>query len=173
MTREQAEAHQRKHGFLPEGAWRTKEENALNRALGLHRDGAMNWDVKTPALKPVMNKTETEFSLILEAMKRRGEILRWEYEGVTLRWRDRETDELIRYTPDFYVVRAPGFHPVDAQDLIDVGVPWCQRLVEVKGGFTGGKFERAVERFRHARTRWPEFAFELHQKKAGAWRRVL
>lgn len=102
-----------------------------------------------------MNKTEREFSMIVEAMKSRGEILRWEFEGLTLRWRDRETGELIRYTPDFVV-----FH------LAYI------KLIEVKGAFIKGKFERAIERFRHARTYWPEFQFEMHQRKAGQWSRI-
>src|SRR6266436_6653522 len=50
-----------------------------------------------------MNRTEKEFAVILEAMKRNGEILRYEYEGITLRWAG------IRYTPDFVV-----FNDVDS-----------------------------------------------------------
>jgi hypothetical protein len=46
------------------------------------------------------------------------------------------------------------------------------KLVEVKGAFIKGKFERAVERFRHARTAWPEFEFEMHQKQKGKWNQL-
>src|SRR6266705_1444596 len=61
-----------------------------------------------------MNKTEAEFALILEAMKRKGEILRYEYEGITLRWAD------MRYTPDFIVFNG----------LVDPMI----KLIEIKGG---------------------------------------
>jgi hypothetical protein len=98
-----------------------------------------------------MNKTEREFSFILEAQKRRGEISRWIFEGITLRWQVGE--KIVRYTPDFIVFKASRM-----------------KLVEVKGGYIKGKFERAVERFRHARTAWPEFEFEMHQKQRGQWK---
>jgi hypothetical protein len=106
-----------------------------------------------------MNRTEREFSFILEAMKRKGDILRWEYEGITLRWEVGE--EIIKYTPDFVV-----FPPA-------VAVSGQVKFIEIKGRFTKGKFERAVERFRHAKTYWPEFVFELHQKTVGGWKRIL
>lgn len=105
-----------------------------------------------------MNKTEAEFALMLEAQKRAGEILRYEFEGITLRWAG------VRYTPDFIVFW---------RDISDSGV-WTEgiRLIEIKGAFTGGKFERAVERFRHARTYWGMFAFELHKKTKQGWKRI-
>lgn len=97
-----------------------------------------------------LTRTEAEFALILEARKQRGEILRWVYEGITLRWGG------LRYTPDFVV-----FHRAYI------------KLIEIKGAWTGGKFERAVERFRHARTYWPEFMFELHQRTKDGWKQIL
>ncbi len=36
-------------------------------------------------LHGAMNKTEAEFAMILQAQKRAGEILRYEFEGITLR----------------------------------------------------------------------------------------
>jgi hypothetical protein len=107
-----------------------------------------------------MNKTEREFAMILEAQKRKGEILRYEYEGMTLRWPVGE--EIISYTPDFIV-------------FLDITC-WSSlplfKFIEVKGGFIKGKFERAIERFRHARTYWPEFSFELWQKQKTGWKRL-
>jgi len=107
-----------------------------------------------------MNKTEAEFALRLEGMKRQGEIQRWEYEGITLRWAG------IRYTPDFYVL-----------EKLVVGAPQVKfiqvKFIEVKSAFIKGKFERAVERFRHARTYWPEFQFEMWQRKGGQWKRLF
>ncbi len=94
-----------------------------------------------------MNKTEAEFAMILEAQKRKGEILRYEFEGITLRFAG------VKYTPDFFV--------------FDRTLNW--KCIEVKGPFIKGKFERAVERFRHARTYYPEFSFQLWQKTRDGW----
>ena len=126
-----------------------------------------------------MNRTESEFALRLEAMKRAGEIQRWEYEGLTLRFAG------VRYTPDFVVLPAAGGNPSPAGKTMTEkhtatggNPPPCPisgrlKLIEVKGAFTKGKFERAIERFRHARTFWPEFDFELHQKTKAGWKRLL
>ena len=105
-----------------------------------------------------MNKTESEFALRLEAQKRAGEILRWEFEGITLRFAN------VKYTPDFVVF----------YDIGKLG-RMLQRVsfIEVKGPFIKGNRERAVERFRHAKTYWPEFTFEIWQKKDGAWNQII
>ncbi len=105
----------------------------------------------------VMNKIEREASLMFNAMKSRGDILDWEFEGITLRWQSGEDKHgnpiLISYTPDFNVWYPEGL-----------------RLVEIKGGYFKGKFERAVERFRHARTYFEgKFQFQLWQKTKDGW----
>ncbi len=102
-----------------------------------------------------MNKTEAEFALRLEAQKRSGEILRYEFEGITLRFAN------VKYTPDFYVL------------AMNPRQPGAIRFIEVKGPFIKGNRERAVERFRHAKTYWPEFAFEMWQKKDGSWNQII
>ncbi len=104
-----------------------------------------------------MNKTEAEYAMILEAMKRRGEILRWEFEGMTLRWFD------MRYTPDFVVFRDVNLYPV--------GTDWMY-FVEVKGAHIHYA-QQAMARFKGARGFWPEFTFELHQKTKEGWRQIL
>ncbi len=107
-----------------------------------------------------MNKVESEFALILEAQKRSGQILRYEFEGITLRFAN------VKYTPDFVVFRL--------SDLRSNG--WTRsgiKLIEVKGPFIQGNRERAVERFRHAKTYWPAFSFEMWQKKDGAWTQII
>jgi hypothetical protein len=108
----------------------------------------------------VMNKTEREFSLYLDAMQRKGEILRWVFEGMTLRW------EGVKYTPDFVVFG--GMSADFEKSKIQNGI----RLIEIKGGYLKGKYERAIERFRHARSMWPEFSFEMHHRQKGAWKRI-
>jgi hypothetical protein len=69
-----------------------------------------------------MNKTEAAFALILEAQKRKGDILRYDFEGITLRFAG------VRYTPDFVV-----FPPA-------IAVSGQIKFIEVKGPFVKGKF---------------------------------
>ncbi len=103
-----------------------------------------------------MNKTESEYAMILEAQKRAGEILRYEFEGITLRFAN------VSYTPDFVVVESKSITGYART-----------KFIEVKGPFIKGNRERAVERFRHAKTYWPEFTFEMWQKKDGSWRQII
>ncbi len=105
-----------------------------------------------------MNKTEAEFAFILEASRRRDEILRWEFEGITLRFAN------VRYTPDFVIF--------DNREKWQS--PYTRiRFIEVKGPYIKGNRERAVERYRHAKTYWPEFSFEMWQKKDGQWSQII
>ncbi len=102
-----------------------------------------------------MNKTESEFAMRLEAQKRAGEILRYEFEGITLRFAN------VKYTPDFVV-----FPPA-------IAVSGQIKFIEIKGAFIKGNRERAVERYRHAKTFWTEFTFEMWQKQTtGEWRQI-
>ncbi len=125
------------------------------------------------ALQPVvatrrgeMNKTEESYSRVLNAMKARGEILSWDFQGMTLRWLC--GDKTIKYTADF-VVRFP-FVVTHLYTIPKI------RLIEIKGGYSKmpGYLERAVERFRHAKTYWGEvFQMELHQKTKEGWKQLI
>ena len=66
--------------------------------------------------KGVMNKTEAAYAARLELLKLGGEIIHWEYEGVTFKLADRTT-----YTPDFFVVCRDRFefHEVKGRLLAD------------------------------------------------------
>lgn len=102
-----------------------------------------------------MNNTELEMAFILEHQKRNDEISDWRFEGITLRW------EGVKYTPDFAVF--PSSFSVSGKI----------KLLEVKGPFIAGNRARAVERFRHARTHWTQFDFELWQRsKDGQWSQI-
>ncbi len=104
-----------------------------------------------------MNKTEAEFAMILEAMKRKGEILRYEFEGITLRWFD------MRYTPDFVVI--------ESTSAMFAG--YCRiKFIEVKGAHIHYS-QQAMARFKGARGFWPEFTFELHQKTKEGWKQLI
>ncbi len=156
--------------LIPNASESTKRANPhlygdMGNDLALGRGPTSKNALQTPPnakKRGSMNKTETEFSLILEAQKNRGEILRWEREGVTLRWNG------VSYTPDFVVFGHGG--------VIYDGGPthYPIRLIEIKGGYRKmpGFLERAVERFRHAKSYWPEFEFQLWQKKDG-WKQLI
>lgn len=146
LTKQAVEAHQRKHGFILGGPQVVVEDK--------------------PVPKPRMNATETEFSLMLEAQKRRGEILEWRFEGISLAWGcDPVTGKPMRYKADFVVIEAK-------QEDDDSTIPWAVRLkiVEVKGNFI---HPQDLIRFKGCRSDWPMFRFELHQKANGEWRQVL
>ncbi len=96
------------------------------------------------------NKTETEFGLILEAMKQRGEIASYRFADCTL-----QIDEGCRYTPDYRVDRGPDHLPL---------------FVEVKGGFIR---EDGMIKFRAARALHTWADFEMWQRKQGQWSRLL
>jgi hypothetical protein len=102
-----------------------------------------------------MNDTEADFALILEAQKRNGKILRYEFEGITLRWAD------MRYTPDFVVFG--DFFSIELNDFRRT-----LKLIEVKGAHI---WSRDIVRFKGARAFWPEFAFEMWQKSKQGWSR--
>ena len=109
----------------------------------------------------IMNKTELEFAMFLEVMKEKGEILRYEYEGITFRWAD------MRYTPDFIITKVI---PVDCESCgkRQTIMLTYHRLIEVKGAHI---WDRDIVRFKGARAYWPEFAFEMYQKTRDGWKR--
>lgn len=51
----------------------------------------------------VMNRTEAEYSRLLESLRTSGEVLWWAFEGITLK-----LAEGSRYTPDFFLMRSDG-----------------------------------------------------------------
>lgn len=113
-----------------------------------------NCNLPTSARKRTMNKTESAFAAILEARKARGEIISYQYEGVTLRWSDG-----ARYTPDFICVQ-----PIADSTRHEIV------FYETKGGHL---FPGAKRRFKEARDNHPWAQFEMWQKKSGTWTRLL
>lgn len=96
------------------------------------------------------NKTEAEFGLILEALKRKGDIIAYSYEGLSLRWGGG-----MRYTPDWVVL------------IEDAPI----KLIECKGGYI---YPQDMIRFKGCRAQWDgRFDFEMHQKREGTWQRIM
>ncbi len=141
MSLADAEAHQRRH---------------FGTTLTVDAPKAPE-PVKVP--KPRQNKTEAEFGLILEAMKRRGEILDYRPFGIKLEWgADPVTGKPMVYSGDFTVLTDQSFHP-------------SIRIVEVKGGYI---HPQDLIRFKGCRSYWGDwFEFELWQKSEGEWRRLF
>jgi len=114
MSLAEAEAHQRKHGFIPQ----------------------CPSDVPTgppAAFKPKRgskepNKTEASYGLLLQARKQRDEIHSYFYEGLTLRWGDG-----MRYTPDYVVYRMNPMVGPPALVEVKGGYIWDRDLVRFKG----------------------------------------
>ena len=92
-----------------------------------------------PRQPGMMNRTEQAYAMMLEAMKRSGEIVDYRYESVTFK-----LAKDTRYTPDFYVIFS---------DRIE--------LHEVKGGLVRDdarvKFKVAAETFPEYGWKWCQF----------------
>jgi len=101
-----------------------------------------------------MNKTERAYALELEDMRTRGEILRWQFEAITLLLVDpKDTGKRgVRYTPDFAIW------------LPDKTL--C--FVEIKGFLR----EDAKLKFLMARISFPEFEFVMLRKHGPNWDRI-
>ena len=94
--------------------------------------------------KSPMNKTETEYSNRLEALKKAGEILDWKFEALRFRLADR-----TMYNPDFFVVTRE-----------------CFEIHEVKGGHI---WDDSMVKWKVAAEMYPWFNWVLAQKKKGEW----
>jgi hypothetical protein len=92
-----------------------------------------------------MNKTEREYGERLETQKRAGSVVAYGYESWTLK-----LGHDLRYTPDFWVVRADG----------------TIELHEVKGGFIR---DDSSVKLKAAARAFPFLIFFLAQKKDGSW----
>lgn len=119
-------------------------------------DGKKSGGLAKPRGRKGMNKTEAAYALILESKKRAGEILRYEREGITLRWPDGMT-----YSADFAVWMNTGQQYPHEKQLL---------FIETKGAWIE---QDALVKFRAARAHWPEFDFQMWQMKKGAWTRLL
>lgn len=96
-----------------------------------------------------MNKTETLYSLELEADRKAGRIKAWWFGSMKLRLADKTW-----YAPDFFIVLAN----------------WTFRFVEVKGGFVR---DDAAVKFKCAREMYPCFDWLCEQRVKGGWKELF
>jgi hypothetical protein len=94
-----------------------------------------------------MNKTETEFSHILEQAKRSGQILKWHFEEITLKIAPN-----TRYIPDFIAVLPDGH--------------W--QVFEIKGHLE----DDAAVKFKAAAEKFPEVNFHMIRKRKKQWETI-
>jgi hypothetical protein len=136
MSLAQAEEHQRRHGFAKAPDYVSAKFAHLKPKLRIGRQP---------------NKTEASFGLILEAQKRKGEIIHYVYEGISLRWGDG-----MRYTCDWAVF------------IEDMPI----KLIEVKGAHL---WDRDIVRYKGCKAEWKTwFDFELYQKsKHFGWKQIM
>ena len=107
-----------------------------------------------------MNATEREFSRILDRMVDHGELVSWDYEGMSLRWG--EGAGSMTYTPDFCAIR----NLVPGSDR-----PFIQLVFfEVKGAHA---WQKDIIKFKAARANWELFEFQLHEKTTEGWVRTI
>lgn len=110
--------------------------------------------LRSSAKRRKINKTESAYAAVLKGQQDRGEILRFTFEGIRLKWgHDEKTGEAMHYKADFAVV------------LNDLRM----RCIEVKGAHI---FDRDLVRFKGCRACWPNIEFEMHQWKKGEWKRI-
>lgn len=91
-----------------------------------------------------MNKTEREFSEILDNALSLGEIIRWQFEEVSLK-----IAPSTRYIPDFLAVLPTG--------------AW--QVFEIKGHLE----DDAAVKFKAAAEKYPEISFHMLKKQKGQW----
>jgi hypothetical protein len=91
-----------------------------------------------------MNKTELAFSKILEKAKFEGEILRWNFEEISLK-----IGPNTRYIPDFIAVLPNG--------------RW--QVFEIKGHLE----DDAAVKFKTAAEKYPEISFHMLRRTKGRW----
>lgn len=132
LTKHDVEAHQARHGFLVP---QVVVEDAPRIVVPKSR----------------MNKVEIDFSLILEAKRRRGDIVSWVFEGVTFRLADD-----CRFTPDFFVI-------VSLSPLL---IQFC----ETKGRHV---WDDAKVKFRVAKEQHPWADWIMYQKGKEGWKQLL
>ena len=101
-------------------------------------------------VKGVMNKTETEYALILEARHRAGQIQSWEFEPEKLLLTPR-----CSYLPDFLVIHNDG-----TREYIDT---------KVKATVN----QTTIVKLKWCRDKWPKHQFTMETKlpKCAGWKR--
>lgn len=148
-TLEEADAHQRKHGFAPLISSRERQLDRVHGAVDLNERKAKKLRGDVREVK--MNVTEREFAVMLAAQRGRNEIQAYCFQGIRLAWGD-----CMVYKPDFSVLQPSG----------------RGKVIEVKGAFIR---DRDIVRFKGCRAEWKDwFDFEMWQRDENKrWNQIL
>jgi hypothetical protein len=182
MTPAAIRAHCEKHGLPIPEELRGPDDTLPTKTI--ERIGA-----KLLKLNDRKTKPEREMGMILEAQKRRSEIVDYMFQGMSLAYSpDPETGILLRYKCDYVVIVAckemiPFLTgPGKTSEQVDVESAGHMRfeqyasikIIECKGHGKHAISAAAKLRFKGAKAAWPMFKFEMHQRgRDGQWRRVL
>lgn len=127
-----------------------EEYEGIRRRIASRLHSEQTAEPEPPAPKPRMNKTETEYGLLLRARQTNGEILWYDFEPLTFRLAPK-----TRYTPDFIIQRqdgsleaheVKGFWRDDARVKIKVAArlfPWL-KFIAVKKGKQGAWYREEI-----------------------------
>jgi hypothetical protein len=126
-------------------------EPTLANAGVLQPDGSPT-PAKQPNRRKSPNKTEQRMAELLEEQRKTGAIMRFEFEGISLRWGGTSDAPPMVYTPDFVCILPNG----------------KLRFIEVKGAHV---WDRDIVRFKGCRAAWP-FEFQMWQWKGNEWRQL-
>ncbi len=150
-TIEQADAHQRKHGFKPLIA--DNLDKAVEQSRAILGDPTKTTKSQRKLRVGTRQKTrvEREFEVMLSVKKMNKQIVDFRFEGVTLAWGDG-----MHFKADFAVKELDG----------------TITLHEVKGDHI---WKHAIVRFKGCRAEWKHFfKFAFHQRTSdGLWHQLL
>lgn len=163
MTEAEVRAHATKHGHRVPFELRPNlpDPAKLREKIGPKRKGSRKLKQHRQP-----NETEKRYGLVLEAMKRRGEIVYYGFEEITLRWAD------MVYTPDFFVIRQQctlqyaGLEkePVSPENPVRHLIEAV--YIEVKGSW---KWQKDIVKWKAARGRFTWARFEMWDYVDGRW----
>ena len=148
ITLEQADAHQRKHGFKPLIG---DLDKAVAQSRAILGDPTKTTKGKLRVGMRQKTQVEREFEVLLSVKKMNKMIKDFRFEGVRLQWGDG-----MSFKADFTV-----------KELDD-----SVTIIEVKGEHI---WKHAIVRFKGCRAEWKQFfKFEFHQRtKDGQWHQLL
>lgn len=156
MTEIEVRAHASKHGHRVPFELRPNlpDPAKLRERIGPKRKGSRKLKQHRQP-----NETEKRYGFVLEAMRRRGDIVYYGFEEMTLRWAD------LAYTPDYFVIRqiAENLTENGGGPLIEAA------YIELKGAY---RFEDSVIKWKTAKARFTWATFEMWECVKGQWNRL-
>ena len=163
FTREQAEAHNRRHRpvFASPASKQAiaAPQTARQRVLSQQADSpappkAAQRKPKTARSTSSMNGTERRFSEMLELRRVAGEIKGWQFSPIRLKWGEDKDGNALRYLADFAIFENSG----------------RITLCEVKNAWI---WDDGKTRYKGCKAQWEQyFDFQFWQYKNKTWQKI-